>query len=69
MNANVPMAVIRKPVRTCAGVRPLCFIAEVSLIDRTGRTQGIAFRITPPRKATASIEARMPRLRDGTSAR
>ena len=48
------------PVRIRAGDWPADVMAEESLIDSTGSTQGITFRINPPRNAMAAIHANSP---------
>jgi len=51
-----PAAETRKPRRTVARPAPSSFMAEDSLIDSTGSTQGMTFRINPPRKAVRAIQ-------------
>ena len=51
-----PAAAAKKPALTWALPRPSDFRAEDNLIDRTGSTQGMAFRIKPPRKAMMAIQ-------------
>ena len=53
--ATIPADVARKAARTSPCARASSFTTLASFIASTGSTQGIRFRISPPRSATASI--------------
>ncbi len=63
--AITPAAEARNPVRTRAADCPAPATAPASLIVRTGSTQGIRFRISPPRNAAANAPRRGAVARGG----
>ncbi len=67
IEAITPAANISPLARTAAGCVLACSTRPIALMDRTGNTQGIRFRISPPRTAS-SMSAPSPGVRLGTTA-
>ena len=63
--ASTPSAVTRRPRRTRRRSSPAWLATASNLSDSTGRTQGIAFRISPPRRAMPMIEMSRAASPDG----
>ncbi len=53
--ASTPSAVINSPIRTRRRSAPAWLATDSIFNDSTGSTQGMKFRMSPPRRATARI--------------